>query len=231
MPRAALMANQTEASKGWNLHLRGCVGRMVRITAILVLGLAGCSKGVQISPPYEGVQLEGTATEFRLVDQKGMEVALSDFRGKVVALAFLDPKCTDVCPLTAAQFRAAAEGLGGLAADVVFLAVNVNVQANSRADVEAATVKWGVDKLESWHFLTAGEDVLHQVWKAYGVAAEGTKPGKPEEVPHTAGVFLIDQAGRRSWYISIPLDDSAWRGPSLSDLLQKHVRELLKAKA
>lgn len=50
---------------------------------------------------YEGARLDGPAPEFRLTDQNGAAVSLSDFRGKVVVLSVLDPECTDVCPIYA----------------------------------------------------------------------------------------------------------------------------------
>src|SRR5579872_4038648 len=39
------------------------------------------------------------AYDFRLTDQDGRPVALTDFRGKSVALTFLYVHCPDVCPL------------------------------------------------------------------------------------------------------------------------------------
>jgi cytochrome oxidase Cu insertion factor (SCO1/SenC/PrrC family) len=47
---------------------------------------------------YAGTPLDGPAFAFTLMDQREDSVSLSDFNGRVVALAFLDPNCTDVCP-------------------------------------------------------------------------------------------------------------------------------------
>jgi cytochrome oxidase Cu insertion factor (SCO1/SenC/PrrC family) len=54
------------------------------------------------SDSYEGTELSGKAPDFRLMDQHGDLVSLSDFKGKVVVLTFFDSQCQDVCPLTAA---------------------------------------------------------------------------------------------------------------------------------
>lgn len=59
------------------------------------------------TPSYEGTELSGEAPDFQLTDQNGSVVNLSDFRGKVVVLTFMDSKCQDTCPLTAAHFREA----------------------------------------------------------------------------------------------------------------------------
>ena len=48
-----------------------------------------------------GSSLGGTpAPDFRLRNQFGQPMSLSQFRGKVVMLAFEDSECTTVCPLT-----------------------------------------------------------------------------------------------------------------------------------
>jgi cytochrome oxidase Cu insertion factor (SCO1/SenC/PrrC family) len=173
---------------------------------------------------YEGTRLEGLAPDFQLVDQRGTSVALSDFRRKVVALAFLDPKCTDACPVTANEFRLTSEALGRNATRVAFLVVNVNPTANSVADVAAATERWGVQELPGWHYLTGSREALESIYQAYHVLVEGPpKPDKPDELQHTPGVYLIDKAGKKRWYVSTAFDPSR----SLSELLVKHIHRLL----
>ena len=154
-------------------------------------------------------------------------MGISDFRGKVVVLAFLDPGCTDVCPLTAFQFRLANQRLGPLAEHLAFLGVNVNPKLNSVGDVAEATAKWGMDTVQGWHYLTGDEGALERVSKAYYVFAAGPKSDKPEEIEHTPGVYIIDRAGKQRWYISVPPADSGWTGPALSDVLQERLVPLL----
>jgi cytochrome oxidase Cu insertion factor (SCO1/SenC/PrrC family) len=157
------------------------------------------------------------------VDQQGTSLALSDFRGKVVVLAFLDPVCTDVCPLTAFHLRQAHQALGAAASGVAFLAVNVNPEADQLA-MREATKKWGIGEVPGWHFLTGNREELRRVWEAYGVAAEGPpKPGKPEEREHTPGLYLVDVQGTKRWYLSTAFEG----GPPLSELLVKQLRALL----
>jgi cytochrome oxidase Cu insertion factor (SCO1/SenC/PrrC family) len=205
---------------------------------LAALALAGCSAGADASyddsssTVYQGTKLEGPAADFQLVDQQGAEVALPNFRGKVVVLAFLDPQCTDVCPLTANEFRLTAEALGNDAAQVAFLVVNVNPAANSVAQVSVATVRWGVQDLQGWHFLTGSREELEPVYRAYHIEAEGPpKPGKADELQHTPGVYIIDQDGNLGWYISTPLIEEGlvapWPGPRLGETLAGRIRELL----
>lgn len=171
--------------------------------------------------------MEGTAADFQLLDQRGEMVVLSELRGRVVLLAFLDPNCTDVCPLTALQFRQIHEALGKDADRVALLAVNVNPDANAVDDVARASRAWRVDEVATWHFLTGSADELKAVWADYKVHGGEPKRGKPGEVQHTPGVFVIDAAGKLRWYASVPLDE-AWDGPSLDQVLLAHIRQLLR---
>jgi protein SCO1/2 len=177
---------------------------------------------------YEGTELSGEAPDFQLTDQNGSPVSLSDFRGKVVVLTFMDTKCQDTCPLTAAQFREVYRQLNqNEATQVVFLGVNVNVEESTVSDALETTHTWRLDEIPSWHFLTGSHEVLEPVWKDYGVAAVHNSDGN--SIMHTPGTFLIDPLGQKRWYISTPFSvegDSEIALP-LSDLLVSHIREIL----
>jgi len=192
---------------------------------LLISACAGRSMLTDTPGDYEGTSLDSPAVDFRLKDQNGTTIALSDFRGRVVVLAFLDSQCREVCPLTAAHLRAANQMLGDDAAAVAFIGVNVNAQANTVEDVVAITSKWKLDEIPTWHFLTGSTEELEPVWKAYGIAVI---PGE-DEIQHTPGVFLIDQTGNQRWYVSTPFDETGtpqWTTP-LSELLVRHIRKLL----
>lgn len=186
----------------------------------------GRSPSVAVSNVYQGTALDGPAPDFRLVDQNGKNVALSDFLGRVVVLTFMDSQCQESCPLTASHLRTAYQTLGSDAA-VTFIGVNVNVQANRVADVMATTQRWRLNEMPAWHFLTGSQAELELVWKAYHVAVYPPSPGG--ELIHTPGVYLIDQRGQQRWYVSTPFDEtgaSVGIAP-LSDLLVQHIRALL----
>jgi cytochrome oxidase Cu insertion factor (SCO1/SenC/PrrC family) len=52
------------------------------------------------------------APDIRLENQFGQPMSLSQFRGKVVVLAFVDSECTTVCPLTTVSMVQARNLLG-----------------------------------------------------------------------------------------------------------------------
>lgn len=178
----------------------------------------------ETSASYAGTKLGDAAPDFRLVDQSGKRVSLADFRGMVVVLTLLDPDCTDICPIYAYNYRLAYEALGNDAAKVAFLAFNANNEKTAVEHVAAATRKWGVDLIPTWHFLTGSADELRAAWKAYGLMASGApKRDRPEEKQHSPAIFVIDQAGKRRWYISTNFEGA----PPASALIVKHVKALL----
>ncbi|HEV2582210.1 MAG TPA: SCO family protein, partial [Ktedonobacteraceae bacterium] len=126
------------------------------------LGQSGVSSGLQ------GTELDGiTAPDFRLKDQFGREVSLSQFRGKPVVVTFLYTHCPGVCPLIADQLHATALGLGKDVGRVAFLAVSVDPQH----DTPASAIHFSnVHKMTRyWHYLMGTRDQLTPVWSAYGI--------------------------------------------------------------
>jgi cytochrome oxidase Cu insertion factor (SCO1/SenC/PrrC family) len=197
----------------------------------LFLALAACSGSaplVESELDYEGSALSGAAQDFTLLDQNNQQVSLSDFRGKVVVLAFMDSQCKEVCPLTSAHLRMASEALGEENQNVTFMAVNVNAAANTVEEVANPTRQWRLDEIPGWHFLTGSAAELEAVWAAYGIGVV-LPVEEGEELVHTPGVFLIDQTGQKRWYISTPFDEAGvaqWT-PPLNELLLQHIYELL----
>src|SRR6266536_4457301 len=88
-----------------------------------------------LTESYQGTELSGGAPNFQLTDQNGALTKLSDFRGKIVVLTFMDSTCKDTCPLTAAQFRQTYRLFDQTkSSQVAFIGVNVNVEANKVTD-------------------------------------------------------------------------------------------------
>ena len=182
--------------------------------------------------PYQGTELSGVAPDFSLTDQNGSLIHLSDFRGKVVVLTFMDSKCKDTCPLTAAQLRLAYQQLDQIeVSHAAFIGVNVNVEANAIADVYEITQTWHLDEIPIWYFLTGNRDDLERVWQNYNIAVElSSSNSQDAEILHTPGIYIIDPSGQKRWYISIPIsaNDNAEFDMPLGDLLVNHIREILE---
>ncbi|MBA2631391.1 MAG: SCO family protein [Chloroflexi bacterium] len=193
------------------------------LLSVIVLGACGSNRPVAGEPePYEGTELSGAAPDFSLADQDGATIQLSELNGRVVVLAFLDPHCTDICPLTAQHVRSASTALGDQA-PVDFLAINVNDGFSEEADIAQASAEWGMSDVPNWHFLTGTPEELRSARDAWGMFAEASKPEHPDQVVHSPGIYIIGPDGQRRWYLSTAFDS---RLP-LGDMIVERVRDLL----
>lgn len=158
----------------------------------LVFGVA-CGGGKVELP---GTVLDRAAPNFRLTDQVGREVTLSDLRGNAVVLTFMYTTCPDFCPTTAEKLRRTWELLGPDAARVRFLAVSVDPRGDTVQAAREFTARHRLPD-EVWHYLVGSEAELEPVWAQYGIASVRSPTGAlPAAVGHTEALYLIDPAGR-----------------------------------
>jgi cytochrome oxidase Cu insertion factor (SCO1/SenC/PrrC family) len=146
-----------------------------------------------------GTSLPGLAAPgFTLTSQTGARVSLHQFRGKAVVLAFVDARCTTVCPLTTLSMTEALSLLGPAAArHVQLLGVDANPDATTVADVRAYSVAHQM--MPSWDFLTGRQAQLDAVWRAYHVYVAASHGN----IDHEPAVYLIDPQGReRTLYLT-----------------------------
>jgi cytochrome oxidase Cu insertion factor (SCO1/SenC/PrrC family) len=177
--------------------------------AAVLIGLAGCASGAKSTtnagPGAEassaamanpnldlGTSLGGQpAPDFRLVNQFGQPMSLSQFRGKVIMLGFEDSECTTVCPLTTQSMVEAKQLLGRAGDQVQLLGVDANPDATSVADVLSYSRTHGM--VNQWNFLTGSLTQLKATWRAYHIAVQ-VEQG---QIDHTPALFVIDQQGRQ----------------------------------
>ena len=152
----------------------------------------GGMSAAQANPALDtGSSLAGQpAPDIRLANQFGQHMALSQFRGKVVILAFIDSQCTNVCPLTTVSMLEAKQLLGAAASRVQLLGVDANPSATSVPDAMAYSRAHGM--VNQWDFLTGSPAQLEAVWRAYHIAVQIERG----MIDHTPALFVIDPSGR-----------------------------------
>lgn len=131
--------------------------------------------------------------DFTLTDQHGQVRSLASFRGKPVALYFMDPRCTDVCPIVAQEFIEADRDLGSTASKVALIGVDVNPTATAEHWVRSFDREHGLDKLPNWYFFTGSLKTLESVWQKYTL---NVQVGRTGAVVHTT---IIDFIGRHGY--------------------------------
>jgi len=143
--------------------------------------------GSQISPIR-------TAPDFTLTDETDNRVSLSQYRGKVVVLAFIDAECQTICPLTSQELLDAKRSLGAAGKDVQLLGVNANWRSTQIDDVANYTDQHGL--AGQWHFLTGTPSQLERIWTAYGVDEQALVSTDSTAIDHVAAVDLINPKGQ-----------------------------------
>jgi protein SCO1 len=172
--------------------------RLALVVATM-LALAAAAGVTVLARPGDGAQPDrGTGfagavrpavppQDFRLRDQDGDTVSLSDYEGRVVVLTFLYTTCRDTCPLTATQIRGALDDLGR---DVPTLAVSVDPANDTPERARTFLFRRGLAE-DRMRFLLGSRAQLAPVWKAYGIRPQGAG------FEHTAYVLLVDKRGRQ----------------------------------
>jgi cytochrome oxidase Cu insertion factor (SCO1/SenC/PrrC family) len=160
---------------------------------------AGQQRALAANPDVDpGTSLGASpAPDFRLTSQFGQPVSLSQFRGKVVILAFTDSECTTICPLTTVSMTEAKALLGRAGDRVQLLGIDANPEATSVSDVMSYSRAHGM--VNQWQFLTGSKAQLADVWRAYHIYVQIQR----DEIDHTPALYVIDTRGRlRTVYLT-----------------------------
>jgi cytochrome oxidase Cu insertion factor (SCO1/SenC/PrrC family) len=178
------------------------------VSSLLVL-IAGTALGIRllmlrnqttvqsVDMAVGGFPMPGNpAPDFTLIDQFGHPVTLASLRGREIVLAFIDSRCTSLCPLTAEIMYDAKTRLGAAAASqVALVAINANPAATSVLVVQAWSINHGM--LHQWFFLTGTAQQLQSVYHLYGIYVQVDSSGQDVHDPAT---FIIDAQGRERLY-------------------------------
>ncbi len=117
--------------------------------------------GSRFNPPFE-------AADFRLTNQDGQAVRLSDYRGKLVVLYFGYTHCPDECPTTLAMLNRAMSEMKDAGSSTQVLFVSVDPQQDTPPVLKEYLARFN----SKFVGLTGQPAEVDAVLKAYGVAAE-----------------------------------------------------------
>jgi cytochrome oxidase Cu insertion factor (SCO1/SenC/PrrC family) len=173
------------------LAVVGCASSSSSSSAQGTSPMSEASQAAMQNPNLDlGSSLGGEkAPDIKLVNQFGQPMSLSQFRGRVVILAFTDSECTTVCPLTTQSMVMAKELLGKAGDSVQLLGVDANPTATKVSDVMAYSRAHSM--INQWDFLTGSNAQLKSVWKAYNIEV-AIEAG---QIDHTPALYVINQQG------------------------------------
>lgn len=176
----------------------------IGIIAIALLGIAVLlipRGGLQQAATAPAAKLEGTilqgdpAPPIQGMDQFGRRVSLAQFRGRAVALTFLEAHCQEICPRVADKLRRLSADLGPAGKHVAILAVSTDPEGDTRPAVQRFSREHGM--LHRWTYLTASRRQLLTIWHAYYVYAAPPGASQTLDAGHTSVTYVIDPQGRR----------------------------------
>ena len=158
------------------------------------------------------------APEFTLTSQDGAQVALADFRGKVVAVAFIYTLCSTTCPVLTPMMSFVQDQLGSdFGKKIAFISITVDPERDTPEVLKEYAQAFGAN-FAGWAFLTGAPDAIRDVARRYGVFAAKTADG---DVDHTTLTSIIDPHGiLRVQYIGVRFGPDEFRRDLLS-LLQE----------
>jgi protein SCO1 len=171
--------------------------RLAVVSATLVTALA-IAGGLLLTRGGEGADFRGNEPPeglelptFSLHDDEGKLVRSGELRDKAVAVTFLDTRCTEACPIIAAQVGQAVRALGDHASHVEALAISVDPLRDTPAEVDAFLQRYRAKG--ALRYLNGSVAELRPVWKAFAVAA-AHDTGNPNM--HSAPVRIFDRRGQ-----------------------------------
>ena len=168
--------------------------------------------------PAVALQPGQLAPPFKLIDQHGASVALSDLRGKLVALNFIYTRCpmSEVCPRLAASFatvqRHFADAIGR---DLVLLSITIDPEWDTPPVLAAYAKLWRA-RSDGWHFLTGPPSLVKEAATSWGLVYW------PEDsaIVHTSRTALIGRDGK----LLAMVEGSSYRTDQLLGLIRHHLQ-------
>jgi cytochrome oxidase Cu insertion factor (SCO1/SenC/PrrC family) len=196
------MASLRLTQRQWRIYLTVWLVALAAVTGTLI-GITVPRLLMRAPVPVlgGGIVIKANSVQapaFTLRDQRGVMVSLSDLRGRVIALTFLDTQCRNLCPLQASLLGAVQTDLGG-GAKFSVVVVSVRPEADTPANIAAFADSHGLK--DGYYWLTGTKSQLSAVWNSYGVgvvAAQG-------DLAHSSVIYLIDRAGyERVGFLDVP---------------------------
>jgi protein SCO1 len=184
---------------------------MLMASLLLVLSHDDLPQQSAHQPPLPKI---AAAPDFILTSQDRAPVALSDFRGKVVAVTFIFTLCTDTCPVLTPMMSFVQDQLGrDFGEKIVFVSVTVDPERDTPEVLKEYAQAFGADPA-GWFFVTGPPDVIRDVTRKYGVFASKAENGN---VDHTFLTSIIDARGiLRVQYLGVRFDPEEFRRDLLS---------------
>jgi protein SCO1/2 len=177
----------------------------VRLDNIVIISQArpDYKAAVQYHVPKAG----DVVPDFKLLNQSGRNISLSQFKGKVLLITFIYTRCpiADYCPRMSRNFAEIDQALAAdpeLYRQTHLLSISFDPAYDTpkilRSYGEAYTGKYTKEKFLHWDFAAPSEKDLPAVTQYFDV---GVTPGDSNTLTHSLSTVLIGKDGKViAWY-------------------------------
>jgi cytochrome oxidase Cu insertion factor (SCO1/SenC/PrrC family) len=167
---------------------------------------AGSNATLGARPAAASLLVKQAAPPLDLVDQNGSRVTLAALKGRVVLLTFMDPVCTQLCPIMGRDIAAMEQKLpSSIAPELLIVSV---APGRTNADVEHfLSTNLSTQWLPGWHWLIGPDPTsLQLAWLHWRIAVQAT----PTDINHDEVLEVIDPHGylRATFPAPLPIDDA-----------------------
>ena len=179
--------------------------KKIKFLFLFFLILSACS---QASP----LPVLGQLSEFKMINEKGREVHLKDYRNKIWIANFIFTSCAGTCPLLTQRMKAVQDELEAKKLPVHIVSFSVDPERDTPERLASYAQSYGADATR-WCFLTGPlEDVTRVVVQGFKISMGKVKRDAPVEAPSEGEIFdivhgekfiLVDAQGQiRGYYDS-----------------------------
>jgi cytochrome oxidase Cu insertion factor (SCO1/SenC/PrrC family) len=193
------------------------IASLVALTSVHFVGCNAAQAALAAARP-DAIWSPGarSAPEFTLRDVWGSPTSLSQQRGRIVLLTFLDSACKQTCPIEGAELSQTLRRFDRSTPLTLFV-VSVQAGADTVASVRSVVARWGGWQAD-WHWLVgSGDGGLERVWAEYGISVEL----RQETLQHGSDLFLIDGQGYERAGFTAP-----FLVPPVAESIRSLVREV-----
>jgi protein SCO1 len=189
---------------------------VVTAAALMLAGPREAPSDVSQGEPLPKI---APAPQFTLTSQDGKQVALTDLRGKVVAVTFIFTLCSATCPVLTPMMSLVQDRLGpDFGTNVAFVSITIDPERDTPEMLKLYAQMYGVD-VPGWHFLTGKAPTIQDLTRRYGVFASKTADG---DIEHSFLTSIVDRHGViRVQYLGVRFDPEEFRRDILSLLRER----------
>jgi protein SCO1/2 len=194
-------------------------GLALTVSALAALMLSGPREVLHDVSQEAPLPKIASAPNFQLTSQDGKPIALTDLRGKVVAVTFIFTLCSATCPVLTPMMSLVQDRLGrDFGTNVAFVSITVDPDRDT-PDVLKLYAQMHSADVPGWSFLTGEPAAVQEVIRHYGVFASKTADG---DLEHSFLTSIIDRRGvLRVQYLGVRFDPEEFRRDLISLLRER----------